>query len=602
MNKHYQKQQDDDSQQTVRMRLPNPTPGVASTVLRRMRDGSLESQYHLVDRIGDGGMGSVYLARDRKLGRVVAIKRLNAKCLADARLKDRLFQEARAAASLNHIHIVHIYALGEDAEGPYIVMEYIAGPKDEEASRSTPPPYTLADWVHREGALPLDLAIELVGKLCRAIEYAHAHQIVHRDLKPTNVLIDQSREPKIVDFGLARIRNEHEVPLTQPGEKMLSLGYGAPEQEVDASLADERADVYGLGALFYFCITGRNPRYFRPNDLPEVLRMPIVKALETDRDQRWDDVKALRTALALAQTPNDTTVSTGKVTWRCKWCDTVNPTVIRYCGKCGWDGGEFCAECGSESRFGTLYCGVCGADAQAYETASRVLERMRLNMERKEFALVGQEAHQISGFRPQGVNGRKLVEQVNEMEEQARHALRRRSSLHKEIQREMALKNYEKVREAINEYDRLSFDHAYAETEKSLDALQLERDIERLGEAITSGHWEYAEQLAAELHAAGKATSPAYLTHRQVLRRRILRRRWRRGGLSLMVLFLLYSLSVAPVQRYGGESVLANLWQHPAQWMRRTPFLQRTMDFYGRLWGLDPADNSAAANKVTPSP
>lgn len=574
---------------TVRMTLPSGLSGSSGSppIYQHMADTALESQYQLIDKIGDGGMGVVYLARDRRLGRVVAVKRLNARCLSDPHLKERLFQEARAVASLNHIHIVHIYALGEDADGPFIVMEYIGGPQADGQERKPSPPFTLADRVHREGPLPLDQAIELIGKLCRAIEYAHSCNVVHRDLKPTNVLLDESREPKIVDFGLARIRTGDDAPLTQPGEKMLSLGYGAPEQEMDASLADERADVYGLGALLYFCITGKNPRYFRPNDLPEVLRMPIVKALETDREQRWTEVKALRTALMLAQTPNDTTVSTAKVTWRCKWCDTVNPTLIRFCGKCGWDGGEFCTECGSESRFGTPYCGVCGADAKAYETAMRVLERMKLNMERKEFALVGQEEHQIAVFRPQGANGRKLVGQVNELGDRARTALRRRTALRAEIERELQDRNYEQVRQCIEEYDRLAFDGAFVDIAKTLAPRQFARDVERLREAVGTKQWSYAQRLAGEM-ATSERPSAEVDSLRQSIRRYFLFRQLKRWMVEALAVFTVYLLSAAPLYRIEGGGKVFRLLMGPAVWVRETTFLRAPLDTYARLWSVDP--------------
>jgi len=252
----------DEEPKTVRMKIETQSlhTDEGSTVYRPTDSAALDSQYAILDKIGDGGMGVVYLARDRRLGRFVAIKRLHTSGdMSNAAMKERFFHEARAVASLNHIHIVHIYSLGEDREGPFIVMEYVAGPKPATREDAPAPAYTLADRIHREGPLALDMALELVIKLCRAIEYAHACSINHRDLKPTNVLLDESSEPKIVDFGLARIRQPEVKPLTLPGERMLSLGYGAPEQEADASLADERADVYGLGALLYFCLTGKNP-------------------------------------------------------------------------------------------------------------------------------------------------------------------------------------------------------------------------------------------------------------------------------------------------------------------------------------------------------
>ncbi len=590
MGKHPEQHPERELTHTVRMSIPPKVEadGGNSTVYRRMDAAALESQYQLIDKIGDGGMGVVYLARDRRLGRVVAIKRLNAQCLADPHLKDRLFQEARAAASLNHIYIVHIYALGEDAGGPFIVMEYIAGPRTDTEERTPTPPFSLADRVHRQGPMALDQALELIVKLCRAMEYAHSCGIVHRDLKPTNVLLDESGEPKIVDFGLAQVRSSNDIRLTQPGEKMLSLGYGAPEQEADASLVDERADVYGIGALLYFCITGKNPRYFRPNDLPEVLRMTVVKALEIDRDQRWADVKALHAALMMAQTPNESTVSTAKVTWRCKWCDTVNPTLIRFCGKCGWDGGEFCSECGSESRFGTPYCGVCGADAKAYETALRVLERMRQNLDRKEFALVGQEVLQIASFRPQGVNGRRLVEQVRELAEQANTAMRRRSALRTEIERELQAKHYEQVRLHIDEYDTLAFDRAFDDIRPTLNRLQVARDVELLSSALVGNHWHYARRLAAEMVVAGIDTAEFMALQRRIrgyFRRRLIKR-WVAG---VIVICSLYILSAAPLFRLGLAGKRFHQVMAPVLWLRETPLLRQALDAYARLFGINPA-------------
>lgn len=573
--------------QTVRMTIsPETSSGGESTVYRRTDGNALESQYQWLDKIGDGGMGVVFLARDRRLGRVVAVKRLNAKCLSDPYLKTRLFHEARAAASLSHIHIVHIYALGEDTDGPFIVMEYIGGPHTSTQDNEPPAPYTLADRVHREGPLPLDVAIDLIVKLCGAIEYAHEHHVVHRDLKPTNILLDHVGEPKIVDFGLAQVRSKEAEPITQPGERMLSLGYGAPEQEADASLADERADVYGLGALLYFCITGKNPRYFRQNDLPEVLRMPVIKALETDRDQRWQDVKAFRNALVVTQVPDESTVSTAKVTWRCKWCDTVNPAMVRYCGKCGWDGATFCEECGSESRIGSPYCGVCGADAKAYETIKRVLEKMRTNMERKEFALVGQDEHQIAGFRPQGQNGRKLVDQIHELSEQARMCMRRRNDLRKEIAHEISVQNYEKARKDIAEYNTLSFDDAFKEQEEKLDELQLNRDIERLRAAIRSKQWRYAQRLLEDMTFEGKRSSEL-LFMRQKLDRHFRWRRFTKTSMTVAVVLLVYLSLAAPLYRAGFSGRGFRLVMGPALWVRRSTILRVPMDQYARLLGID---------------
>lgn len=582
----------DAARETVRIRLPEPASYDASesTVFSRTEGNALESQYQWIDKIGGGGMGIVYLARDRRLGRVVAIKRLHAKCLADEGLKTRLFQEARATASLSHIHIVHIYALGEDTDGPYIVMEYIGGPQFEEGQRIAPP-YTLADRIHREGPMALDVAIDFVVKLCRAIEYAHENGVIHRDLKPGNVLLDGGQEPKVVDFGLAQVRKHDVEPLTLPGERMLSLGYGAPEQELDASLVDERADVYGLGALLYFCVTGKNPRYFRQNDLPEVIRMPVIKALETDREQRWEGVAAFCSVLVQMRSSGDHAVPTGKVTWRCKWCDTVNPAVIRYCGKCGWDGGVFCPECGSESRFGTQYCGVCGNDAKQYEAALRVLENMRRSMKLKEFVLVAQEEQSIGGFRPQGVNGRQLLEKVHELGEKAREAVRRRSRIRNEIEHGLTLNHYEQVRSLIREYNELSFDRAFDELERKLDDLQLERDMRNLREAVEQGKWAYAKQVLKEIRFEGNCSSEL-LFLRQNIARHFRFVRFRRHMFRIIMFLLFYVLMAYPLQRAGFNGRFFSVIWAPVRYAERAPGVGEVLKWYAEWVGTAQASDT----------
>ena len=289
-----------------------PTVRIApagEAVFDEPRDGKLFDQYTIYSKIGNGGMGVVYLARDRQLGRFVAIKRLNRSAQSIPSLRQRFLQEARAVAALSHVHIVHIYALGEDEDGPFIVMEYIAGPDDSSVRSDVQvgglvqpnSPLTLDQYVTKHGAFAADEAIELLMKIGRAVAYAHSNGVIHRDLKPSNILMDKSGEPKIVDFGLARLMHKDESKLTVPGEKLLSLGYGAPEQESDASVSDERADVYGLGALLYFVITGQNPRYFREQDVPVPLREVVVKALATDKEQRWPTASAFTEALHQVQ-------------------------------------------------------------------------------------------------------------------------------------------------------------------------------------------------------------------------------------------------------------------------------------------------------------
>ncbi|MGQ9663634.1 MAG: serine/threonine-protein kinase, partial [Kiritimatiellia bacterium] len=546
----------------------------------------IASNYRILEKIADVGMGVVYLAYDQKLGRHVAIKRLHRSALVRTALRERFTREAKAIAALTHPHIVHVYTFGEDHYGPYIVMEYVPGPSDRSPGKAPPHPYTLADHVHGEGPLPLSNALELMGKLCRAVAYAHKCGVIHRDLKPSNILLTEQLEPKIVDFGLARRRSPDEGQLTVPGERMLSLGYGAPEQEMDASLTDERADVYGLGALFYFALTGKNPRYFRESDVPDVLRPILIKALETDRDRRWASAGELVEALERVKAPSTVELPTIKRTWRCKWCDTVNPVAIQYCASCGWDGEEACAECGAETRFGIQFCGECGADAREYESARSLLETLKEQWERKAYESIIENAERISGFKPIGPRGRRLVEQVRQVQDEARKAIVRREKLRDRIAEELAAENYEAARRDIEDYNALANDRAFDKDLATIPSLILARDLRRARHAIEMHDWPYAEREYARL--AGQL--PPHDEQSRYISRQLRLHRWRnRIGIPLLVgtsLFLLYILSAAPIYRLQERDQPGQFFR-PILALYRTQALHGPLETYARLWGSE---------------
>jgi serine/threonine protein kinase len=548
---------------------------------------SLTSQYTILEKIGEGGMGVVYLARDRKLGRYAAIKRLSRSALSHASLKERFMREARAVAALNHIHIVHIYSLGEDDDGPYIVMEYLAGPQEASPGKTPPAPFTLADRVNRNGPLLVNDAVDLVMKICKAVEFAHACGVIHRDLKPSNILLDETGEPKIVDFGLAHVADQNADPLTVPGEKMLSLGYGAPEQEQDASLTDERADIYGLGAILYFSITGKNPRYFRENDVPETLRMPILKALETDREKRWPNVRDFTSALNMIKEPSKIELPTVKTTWRCKWCDTVNPIAIQFCGKCGWDGGELCPECGSETRVSIQFCGNCGADAREYEQAALLLRRLKQFQEQKQFELIPPHAERIASFRPVGLSGQKLVEQIRTLSREAQDAVARRDKLREAVAAELTAQNYERAKEYVDEYNRLATDNIFANALKDMPDLTVKRDLERARKAIVDREWDYAERTCQWiLNNISKDNAEAQKILSVIGRQRRQTRR-RRTVILLVGLFVLYLLSAAPAFRLAGNPPAGACTRiyTPVIAIHDSTFLQKPLEIYAAWFG-----------------
>jgi dienelactone hydrolase len=211
------------------------------------------SHYRILRKLGQGGMGEVYLARDTVLERDVAIKVLPPDMASDAGARARFLREARAVATLNHAHICVVHETSEAAGTPFIVLEYIDGASLRERLAS--------------GALRLGEALRLGAEIADALEAAHAHHIVHRDLKPANVMLTGTGHAKVTDFGLARrwLAAEEaatEAPtvteLTRPGTTMGTLAYMSPEQ-LQGQPVDHRSDIFAFGTMLYEMVTGTHP-------------------------------------------------------------------------------------------------------------------------------------------------------------------------------------------------------------------------------------------------------------------------------------------------------------------------------------------------------
>jgi len=219
--------------------------------------------YQIVDEVGRGGMGVVYRARDPRLDRVVALKVLRSSEHASPEEVARFRREASSTAKLEHPNIVRVYQL-DAHEGQYFyAMEFVAGkPLSAIIDRGSP-------WGARR-------ALELVEKVARGLHHAHRQGVIHRDVKPSNILIDPQGEPRLTDFGLARIREEQgqgetAAGMTRSGTVMGTPHYMAPEQAAGRGRhADARTDVYSLGCVLYELITGRPP--FGGRGVLEVLR------------------------------------------------------------------------------------------------------------------------------------------------------------------------------------------------------------------------------------------------------------------------------------------------------------------------------------------
>jgi serine/threonine protein kinase len=236
-------------------------------------------RYELQDRLGHGGMATVYRARDLKLDREVAIKLLADNLAGDDEVRKRFSREARLAARLDHPNVVQVFDVGEDEGRPFIVMEHVEGG-------------TLADRLsRRRRSLDRDEALRLLGQLCEGLGHAHAKQLVHRDIKPQNLLLRESDDClKITDFGIARAAEET-TRLTRPGRVVGTDRYMSPEQLADGKITPA-TDVYACGVVADELLPeSRSP------DLREI----IERCLREDPDRRFSDASALGEALATVE-------------------------------------------------------------------------------------------------------------------------------------------------------------------------------------------------------------------------------------------------------------------------------------------------------------
>jgi serine/threonine protein kinase len=240
-------------------------------------------RYELKERLGHGGMATVYSARDLKLDREVAIKLLADNLTGDDEVRRRFSREARLAAKLDHPNIVQVFDVGEDDGRPFIVMEQVDGG-------------TLGDRLNgRRKSIPRAEGLHVLGQLCEGLGHAHARKLVHRDIKPQNLLLRSSDGClKITDFGIARAAEET-TRLTQAGKVIGTERYMAPEQLADEKITPA-TDVYACGVVADELL---------PQSRPPELREIVERCLREDPSDRFTDATSLGEALATVDGEGD---------------------------------------------------------------------------------------------------------------------------------------------------------------------------------------------------------------------------------------------------------------------------------------------------------
>jgi serine/threonine-protein kinase len=217
-------------------------------------------RYEIEKELGRGAMGTVFLGKDPKINRFVAIKTLRldeVDAEAAAEVKERFFREAESAGRLNHPNIVTIHDAGEEQELGYIAMEVLDG-KD------------LKEWCRKDTLLPVKQVLEIVAEVAEALDYAHSQNVVHRDIKPANIMMQKDGTVKVTDFGIARITTSSK---TQTGVLLGTPSYMSPEQ-ITSTKVDGRADIFSLGVVLFEMLAGEKP--FQ-SDNPATLMFQIAK-------------------------------------------------------------------------------------------------------------------------------------------------------------------------------------------------------------------------------------------------------------------------------------------------------------------------------------
>ncbi|HLQ43727.1 MAG TPA: serine/threonine-protein kinase, partial [Planctomycetaceae bacterium] len=250
--------------------------------------------FELQKKLGQGGMGEVFLARQISLDRPVALKLLSKEMAKKPGFVERFIREAKSMAKLDHPNAVKAYAADSTSGQHFVAIEFIDGP-------------SMQKWMDELGKLSVGDAVHIVLRCADALRVAHGYNMIHRDIKPDNILVTKKGIIKVADFGLAKVIDDEDMSMTQTGTGLGTPLYMAPEQARDAKSADCRTDIYALGITLYYFVTGKlpfggdtvvklimakeagkydNARKFN-REIPEKLDLIIDKMIQKDKNYRY---------------------------------------------------------------------------------------------------------------------------------------------------------------------------------------------------------------------------------------------------------------------------------------------------------------------------
>ena len=338
----------------------------------------INSQFRIVRKLGEGGYGAVYEAKDVNLERRIALKIMLPARAASREYVAKFFREARTAAQLSHPNVVAVHGVGFDKDNNvyFLAMEYVDG-------------RTLHDILQERGPLPVEDAVDYIIQSCRGLAAAHERNIIHRDIKPGNLMLTPGGAIKIADFGLAKVYEG------EGGAQSTVIGtpYFMPPEQFEGKAKDGRTDIYALGVTFYYMLTlqrahsGAGPAQIllsvmtkepvsvveHRSDLPEGIWPIVRRMIDRDVDRRYGNcVDVLRDLEQLMGGGADEAEQV-----YCPSCGVPNQPSSTACSGCAASLLEKCPVCGGEDAAGTKFCGNCGANIPAERAVAVLVEEAR---------------------------------------------------------------------------------------------------------------------------------------------------------------------------------------------------------------------------------